>query len=234
MRDVVICHCTQCRRWSGHVWAASRAPGFRIVRDETLVWFRSSAGAERGFCRRCGASLLWREIGKSAAFSPAAFDGPTGLAILRQDGCEDAGDYYAPEGPPPEPSQTGVRLSGGCLCGAARFTLPAPMGPVTACHCSQCRKLSGHYSASFDVAESHVDWAGKDTVSEYATPGSGQRGFCSRCGSSLYFRAADGAFSAEAGVIASPTGGRLAEHIFTAYRGDYYDLDDGLPQRTGG
>lgn len=234
MRDVVICHCTQCRRWSGHVWAASRAAEFRLVQDETLVWFRSSAHAERGFCQRCGASLFWRETGKtSVAFSPAALDGATGLSTLRHDDCESAGDYYSPKGPPPAPSPAEGPLRGACLCGAARFTAPAPMGAVTACHCGQCRKLSGHYTASFEAEESALDWAGTETVCEYLTPGGGRRGFCSRCGSSLYFRSREGAFSVEAGIIANPTGGQLVEHIFTADKGDYYDLDDGLPQRTG-
>ena len=70
-------------------------------------------------------------------------------------------------------------------------------------------------------------------LAEYVTPGGGQRGFCSGCGSSLYFRAADGAFSVEAGVVDAPTGGWLARHIFVADKGDYYTLADGLPQHAG-
>ena len=61
-------------------------------------------------------------------------------------------------------------------------------------------------------------------------PGGGVRGFCTDCGSGLYFRAADGAFSLEAGAIESPSGGQLARHIFVADKGDYYALTDGLPQ----
>ncbi|MDP4034539.1 MAG: GFA family protein [Pseudorhodobacter sp.] len=104
---------------------------------------------------------------------------------------------------------------------------------MTACHCTQCRKLSGHYSASFETDEAGVAWQARASVAEYATPGGGQRGFCTTCGSSMYFRAADGAFSVEAGVIGGPTGGRLDSHIFVANKGDYYSLDDGLPQHPG-
>ena len=60
------------------------------------------------------------------------------------------------------------------------------------------------------------------------------RGFCTGCGSSLYFRASDGAFSVEAGAVDGPTGSRLAGHIHMADAGDYYVLDDGLPQRSDG
>jgi hypothetical protein len=67
-------------------------------------------------------------------------------------------------------------------------------------------------------------------LKEYATAGGGRRGFCSACGSSLWFRSAAGEFSVEAGSVTGPTGGRLAEHIFVASKGDYYGIDDGLPQ----
>jgi len=236
LHAVVACHCTQCRRTSGHVWAATPVPleRFRLVRDEGLAWFRSSPAARRGFCRRCGASLLWDPAGEPRIWIAAgALDGPTGLALAEHWHREDAGDYYAPEGPPPRPGPAPARLEGTCLCGACRFTLPGPAGPVTACHCTQCRKLSGHYAASFDADEAHLAWQARDGLAEHAAPGGGRRGFCARCGSSLWFRAADGAFSVEAGAIAGPTGGRLVRHIFTAAKGDYYRLDDGLPRSAG-
>ncbi|MBI1173026.1 GFA family protein [bacterium] len=102
------------------------------------------------------------------------------------------------------------------------------MGAVTACHCTQCRKLSGHFAASFDVDEALLHWLDR-SVAEFVTPGGGERGFCPTCGSSLYFRK-DGVFSVEAGCIDNPTGGQLSRHIFAADKGDYYALTDGLPQ----
>ena len=228
LRPVVVCHCTQCRKSSGHVWAASavREARFRLIRDEGLRWYRSSDVAERGFCKDCGASLFWHPFGKGTMhFAPGALDGPTGLHVAEEWYLEDAGDYYTAPGP-------AQALTGSCLCGANRFSVDGPMGEATACHCSQCRKLSGHYSASFDVEEDALIWSRK-VVSEYVTPGGGARGYCPCCGSSLYFRAADGEFSVEAGSIDNPTGGRLADHIFTENKGDYYELTDGLPQAKG-
>ena len=122
------------------------------------------------------------------------------------------------------------RLHASCLCGGVSFSLPGPAGPITACHCHQCRTLSGHYAASFDCDERELRFTARATLCEYETPRGGVRGFCNGCGSRLYFRAADGAFSVEAGVIDAPTGGRLAEHIFVAEKGAYYQIDDGLPQ----
>lgn len=234
LRDAVACHCGQCRKQSGHYWSASSVPmqRFRLVRHDGLRWFRSSETAERGFCGGCGATLFWKPGDEDRiSFAAGAIDGPTGIATAAHIYTADAGDYYAPEGPPPVPVRAEV-LHGSCLCGANRFRLPGPMGEVGACHCTQCRKLSGHYSASFDAEEASLVWEARD-IAEYATPGGGQRGFCPGCGSSLYFRAAVGGFSVEAGSIDNPTGGQLVSHIFVADKGDYYGIDDGLPQHAG-
>ena len=233
----VACHCSQCRRWSGHVWAATQVPlsRFALTRDTGLRWFASSPGVRRGFCGTCGSSLFWlKDAAREIEIAAGAFDAPTGLHLSGHGFAADAGDYYTPAGPPPPPGPGPATLHGSCLCGACRFGMPGPAGPVTACHCGQCRKLSGHYSASFDADEASLAWRARDPLAEYATPGGGRRGFCGACGASLYFRAADGAFSVEAGAIDGPTGGRLAAHIFTVEKGDWYDLADGLPQFAGG
>ncbi len=235
-RDVVACHCSQCRSVSGHYWGASSAPlsAIRLIRDGGLRWHQSSAEARRGFCAVCGSTLFWEPAGEARwSVSPGAIDGPSGLATVKHIFTDDAGDYYAPDAPPPMGQTHPDRLAAACLCGAASFTLPGPAGEVIACHCTQCRKTSGYYSASFDADETAVEWQGRDTVREYETRGGGQRGFCAACGSSLYFRSADGDFSVEAGTVRGPTGGQLAAHIFVADKGDYYTLDDGLPQFPG-
>ncbi len=237
LRDVFTCHCTQCRAWSGHCWSATSVPldRFRLTEDRGLRWYRASDIAGRGFCAHCGSSLFWRPDGEyRMSFSPAALDGPTGLRTTHHWHRADAGDYYSPEGPPPPPAATGPdRLSCACLCGSVAFSLPGPAGDITACHCGQCRRLSGHHSASFDAREADVIYAARGTLAEYATDGGGRRGFCTACGSGLWFRSKDGWLSVEAGTVRGRTGGRLAAHIFVADKGDYYTIDDGLPQAKG-
>lgn len=250
IRDAVACHCTQCRKVSGHYWAASSVPvaRWRVTVSRGLRWYRSSPVAQRGFCGECGATLFWLpeadatfDWGTPAehaiSFSPGALAGPLSIRVAQHIYTEDAGDYYAPEGPPPAPGaaqdQAQDRLAASCLCGACRFTLPGPAGAVLACHCHQCRRLSGHYTASFDADASLVVWQARDGLAEYRTAGGAVRGFCNRCGSSLWFRDAEGAFSVEAGAVYGPTGGRLAGHVFVAEKGDHYTIDDGLPQFPG-
>ncbi|WP_434616898.1 GFA family protein [Tabrizicola sp. M-4] len=243
IRDALACHCTQCRKVSGHYWAAASVPvaRWRVTEGRGLRWYRSSPVAQRGFCGDCGAVLFWLPEADAVfdwgtpeehaiSFSPGALEGPVSIKVSQHIYTEDAGDYYAPEGAPPETREAPERLTASCLCGACRFTLPGPAGAITACHCHQCRSLSGHYSASFDAEEAEVDWLSRDGMAEYRTAGGGVRGFCSGCGSSLWFRDAEGNFSVEAGAVDGQTGGRLAAHIFVAEKGSHYEIDDGLPQ----
>lgn len=226
-RDVLACHCTQCRSVSGHFWAAGGAAHgtLTITKDEGLAWFQSSAKARRGFCRHCGSALFWEEFGGGhVSFAAGALDGPTGLKVIADWHLDDAGDYYT------APQAAGTKLDCGCLCGSVRFRVPGPAGDVTACHCTQCRKYSGHFSASFDVEEGALEWVAQGDLREYVSGGGGQRGFCGACGSSLYFCKPGKEFNIEAGAVKGPSGGRLTVHIFVADKGDYYQLDDGLPQ----
>jgi len=232
---ITACHCSQCRTWSGHVWAAAPVPrtSFRLSHDAGLAWHRSSDHARRGFCRDCGASLFWRDDSESQiAIAGGAFDGPTGTKIGKHIFTEFAGDYYTPAAPPPLHAARPGRLSARCLCGGVQFTLPGPARAITACHCHQCRKLSGHFSASFDAGEETLDYAARAPLATYVTEGGGTRGFCRDCGSSLWFRARDGRFSVEAGCIAGATGGQMESHIFVSEKGDYYGIADGLPQHA--
>ncbi len=59
----VHCHCDMCRRASGAAFLTFvlfPKEGFAWTADEPKL-FRSSAGAERGFCAHCGASLVMHE-----------------------------------------------------------------------------------------------------------------------------------------------------------------------------
>jgi hypothetical protein len=41
--------------------------------------------------------------------------------------------------------------AGSCLCGAVKFKVEGELKPADACHCTQCRRTSGHYWVSTDV-----------------------------------------------------------------------------------
>ena len=121
--------------------------------------------------------------------------------------------------------------TGGCLCGAVRYRVSAPLRPVVACHCTQCRKTSGHHVAATSAPRGEVRVDG-DVTWFTSSPGV-RRGFCGTCGSSLFWDGGGSHLSILAGTIDGPTGLRMAGHIFCAFKGDYYAIGDGLPQAEG-
>jgi hypothetical protein len=126
-----------------------------------------------------------------------------------------------------------MSAAGGCLCGAVRYRVSGPLGPVGACHCSQCRRSSGHFSAS--TAVRHADVAIEGAVAWFESSPGVRRGFCPVCGSNLFWeRRAGPEIEIWAGTLDKPTGLRLAHHIFVADKGDYYAIADGLPQHPAG
>lgn len=121
---------------------------------------------------------------------------------------------------------------GSCLCGAVRFEIQGPLHPPDACHCTQCRRISGHIWASTDVADDDLRIEGADRLTWYASSEKVRRGFCSTCGSALFWKPLARDKTAVAmGAIDGATGTRLAMHIFVADKGDYYDIADDVPQR---
>lgn len=119
--------------------------------------------------------------------------------------------------------------SGRCLCGAIKFQTKAEPRFESACHCTQCRKQSGHVwsSAQVDVGDLEIH----GTVKWYEASETAKRGFCSICGSFLFWKAHhENAISFALGALDGPTGLKLKKHIFTADKGDYYEITDGLPQ----
>ncbi len=97
LRDVVNCHCQQCRRTHGHTAAYSRVRRTDLVLTESrgLKWYRSSDAARRGFCRECGASMFWEPLdADSIAIAAGSLDAPTGLQTIRHIFVADKGDYY--------------------------------------------------------------------------------------------------------------------------------------------
>jgi hypothetical protein len=121
--------------------------------------------------------------------------------------------------------------TGSCLCGAVTFELAGGLRPPDACHCSQCRKQSGHYWASTDVPRAAVSIHGGDNLTWFRSSEKVRRGFCATCGSFLFWEPLAGQSIAVAmGAFDAPTDTWLAKHIFVADKGDYYEIADGLPQ----
>ena len=125
--------------------------------------------------------------------------------------------------------------AGGCLCGAVRYEIAGPLRPVVLCHCTQCRRSTGHFMAA--TAARHRDFRlrSEAELRWYVSSAGARRGFCGRCGSTLFWQGNGRDYiSVAAGTLDGDTGLASACHIHVADKGDYYSIDDGLPQSADG
>jgi hypothetical protein len=92
LRDVVNCHCSQCRRTHGHfaAYGAAALGDFKLTNSDSLKWYQSSQQARRGFCSVCGASLFWVSQGDDYIAIAAG----TGFRTVAHIYVADAGDYH--------------------------------------------------------------------------------------------------------------------------------------------
>ena len=126
------------------------------------------------------------------------------------------------------------QASGGCYCGRVRYRARGLSREVVECHCSQCRKQSGHRYASTGTKWSDIEIQGADTITWFRASPDAERGFCSTCGSHLFWRSSKEDYMAVlAASLDEPSGLRVTKHIFIESRGDYYEITDGLPQFEG-
>ena len=125
------------------------------------------------------------------------------------------------------------RVTGGCLCGGVRYSVRAPLRDVVCCHCSQCRRTSGHYVAATGAPTADLELTESSTLTWYRSSERAERGFCNRCGGNLFWRPVGGKHdwtSIMAGTVDTPTHLKTVQHIFVADKSDYYTLSDGVPQ----
>lgn len=123
------------------------------------------------------------------------------------------------------------KRTGHCLCGAVRFRTAGELRSVVACHCEECRRQSGHFVAATSVADDALEIDGGDRITWFKASAFARRGFCKTCGSVLFWKhEAEARTSIMAGAFDAPTGLMLAQHIYCAEKGDYYEIADGLPQ----
>lgn len=74
---------------------------------------------------------------------------------------------------------------------------------------------------------------GADKVTWFRSSEKVRRGFCSVCGSSLFFDPVHRDWIGLAmGAFDGATGTHLEMHIFVSEKGDYYEIADGLPQNA--
>ena len=124
--------------------------------------------------------------------------------------------------------------SGGCLCGAVRYQVRGPLRGVVNCHCEMCRRLHGAFGAYTKAQDSELKITEERGLAWYESSEKARRGFCRDCGANLFWQPSGmQTTSIAAGTLDQPSGLATIGHIFTAEKGDFYDIADDLKQFPG-
>jgi len=113
-------------------------------------------------------------------------------------------------------------VTGGCLCGAVRFEVRGPLRGILICHCQFCRRMNTHVGAYSACAPSDLEIISERKLRWYRSSPGARRGFCTKCGSALFWEPTPPThISISAGSLNPPTGLKVREHILLAQKADY-------------
>lgn len=117
---------------------------------------------------------------------------------------------------------------GSCLCGAVDISAKYMSDSVGACHCSTCRRWGGGPLLAVECG-SDVQVRGERYVSVYDSSDWAERGFCTKCGSHLFYRLKqDGSYIVPVGLFGDEHPFTFDHQVFIDEKPAYY----GFAQRT--
>ncbi len=125
-------------------------------------------------------------------------------------------------------------LKASCMCGSVCIGVEGELEhQPEACHCVQCRKQSGNFLSAVNVRKTRLLLEGEEHVKWYRSSEKVERGFCEHCGSTLFWKPNLEGYewiSVAMGLFDEATGTCISKHTFVGEKGDYYTLNDGIPQ----
>ncbi len=128
-------------------------------------------------------------------------------------------------------------LTGSCMCGSVAIEIEGELEhDPEACHCVECRKHSGSFLTGVNVRKTALAIRGEKKVGWYRSSEKVERGFCTVCGSTLFWKPDIEGYewiSVAGGLFDQPLGRKLSKHTFVGEKGDYYDIADGVTQSEG-
>ena len=120
--------------------------------------------------------------------------------------------------------------SGGCQCGAVRYTYSGTFGRAGICHCRMCQKAFGSWGAALVLAKAtDFEWT-RGSPGEFRSSAIVSRGFCGNCGTPLYMRE-DGHpdYDLAIGTLDNPNACPPAEQVGIESKLTWFDTLPGLP-----
>lgn len=122
--------------------------------------------------------------------------------------------------------------TGQCLCGAVKFDAQGVETHVHGCHCSMCRRWSGGPMLAASVQS--IEFSGEDKVKRFDSSEWAQRGFCSECGTSLfYYLKPANQYIMCTGAFDDVEPFELSGEIYIDEKPSMYDFAGDHPRQTG-
>lgn len=119
-----------------------------------------------------------------------------------------------------------------CLCGAVKIVVEEVDPKFTVCHCQSCRTWGG---APFFALKcgTKVKIEGDDKVKMYQSSSWASRGFCTECGTHLFYKlTATGEYNMPVGLFANLPGLEMDMQYFSDMRPSYYCFSNETKEMT--
>ena len=124
-----------------------------------------------------------------------------------------------------------LSMRASCLCGGIQFKTKGYHRNIQNCHCIQCMKTHRHYAAYTNIEEQNIKFIKKRTLIWFRSSKRSKRGFCSKCGASILFKALGKKdIHIAAGMFNRPVKLKTIANTFTKGKLDYYKLDRHIPK----
>lgn len=125
-----------------------------------------------------------------------------------------------------------MKATGRCLCGAVSYSAEDVETDIHTCHCSMCRRWTG--GPAFAATVGSVAFEGEENIARYDSSAWAERGFCSRCGTNLFYRMKEpNQYVLWMGTFDDPAPFRVAGEIFIDEKPATYELAGDHPRLTG-
>ena len=119
-----------------------------------------------------------------------------------------------------------------CLCGAVKITANEINPKFTVCHCETCRGWGG---APFFAVQcgTNVSIEGNENVKAYDSSAWASRGFCTECGTHLFYKLNEsGDYNMPVGIFESLTGLEMDMQYFSDQKPDHYCFSNQTKEMT--
>ena len=129
--------------------------------------------------------------------------------------------------------------TGGCLCGAIRYSISAPINELRACHCEHCQRASGsHGTVAAFVPRSGFTIESGQPKRFTTRAESGRtlvRYFCADCGSPIYSHreTTPDMLGVRAGTLDDSSGLKISTHIWTRMARPWSHIDPNAKRVEG-